>query len=190
MMKIARKAKPTSPISSIVIQIAVMRIWHELDPAWAFNNASRVGSYEPKGLVSPSQERTTSDLINREIPNKRTTREGLKAIIMINTTIISGCGIGPGARSRSCSSRSPTRARFVTQPGGNLTGWTDGFAEGSMRPPPRRIVGSSWWDRACCARSPFRKETYHVSITDADDRRHDFVGVGGWYPSHLHRRGA
>jgi hypothetical protein len=37
-MKIARKAKPTSPISSIVIQIAVMRIWHELDPAWAFNN--------------------------------------------------------------------------------------------------------------------------------------------------------
>ena len=69
-------------------------------------------------------------------------------------------------------------------------GWTDGFAEGSMRPPPRRIVGSSWWDRACCARSPFRKETYHVSITDADDRRHDFVGVGGWYPSHLHRRGA
>src|SRR6516225_445486 len=65
--------------------------------------------------------------------------------------------------------------------------WTDGFAEGSMRPPPRRIVGSSWWDRACCARSPFRKETYHVSITDADDRRHDFVGVGGWYASHLHR---
>jgi hypothetical protein len=81
MMKIARKAKPTSPISSIVIQIAVMRIWHELDPAWAFNNAWRVGSYEPKGLVSPSEERTTSDLINRQIPNKRTTREGLKAII-------------------------------------------------------------------------------------------------------------
>jgi hypothetical protein len=47
-----------------------------------------------------------------------------------------------------------------------------------MRPPPRRIAGSSWWDRACCARSPFRKETYHVSITDADDRRDDFVGAG------------
>jgi len=124
MMKIARKAKPTSPISSIVIQIAVMRIWHELDPAWAFNNASRVGSYEPKGLVSPSQERTTSDLINREIPNKRTTREGLKAIIMINTTIIrdvvsvlehGACRVHPGLR----------RAQgFVTRPGGNLTGFT------------------------------------------------------------------
>jgi len=29
MMKIARKAKPTSLISSIVIQIVVMRIWHD-----------------------------------------------------------------------------------------------------------------------------------------------------------------
>ena len=167
-MKIARKAKPTSPISSIVIQIAVMRIWHELDPAWAFNNASRVGSYEPKGLVSPSQERTTSDLINREIPNKRTTREGLKAIIMINTTIISGCGIGPGARSRSCSSRSPTRARFCRQcdtAGRHLTGFSaHEFSIGKRSPERGQLEAGNKGPHSRCITVGFAGDFFKLSL--------------------------
>src|SRR5215475_13708828 len=57
--------------------MAVVGIRHALHPACAFNNAWPVGTYDPKGMVSPSQERPTSDLIKHEIPNYCTSREGL-----------------------------------------------------------------------------------------------------------------
>jgi hypothetical protein len=56
------------------VQIAVVGRRHLLDPAWRINNAGRIGSYEPKGLVSPSKERPTCDLKIYEIPYICTSR--------------------------------------------------------------------------------------------------------------------
>ena len=72
-MKQLSKERPTYPVPDR-IQIAVVGRWHFLDPAWSLNDAGRVGSYEPKRLVSPSQERPKCDLIIHEIPYICTTR--------------------------------------------------------------------------------------------------------------------
>src|SRR6516165_9527417 len=69
------QSKANEPHLHHRIQIAIVGIRHGLQPALSLNDARRVGSYEPKGFVSPSQERPMSDLISREIPNKYTTRE-------------------------------------------------------------------------------------------------------------------
>ena len=60
--------------------IAVVGIRHVPDKARSFDDAGRVASYEPKGMVSPSQQRPLCDLITREIPYNCTTREGRIAV--------------------------------------------------------------------------------------------------------------
>src|SRR5262249_24977343 len=58
------------------IIIAVVGIRHVLDPAWSIKDAGPVEPYKPKGLVSPTQEPFTLDLIRHEIPYYCTTCEG------------------------------------------------------------------------------------------------------------------
>ena len=60
--------------------IAAVGIRHAPDPAWSVNDARRVGSYKPKGLISPSKEWAARDLSRREIPYRSPAREGRIAV--------------------------------------------------------------------------------------------------------------
>ena len=83
-MKLTNKAKPNTPRLQPHIQIAVVGMRHGLDPAsCGINDAGPVEPYEPKGLVSPSQERPTCDLRLHEIPYIYPTREVRIAIYII-----------------------------------------------------------------------------------------------------------
>src|SRR5260370_8589141 len=69
------------------IHIAVMGIRHVLDPARSIHDARRVRPYEPKGLVSPPQQRPACDLNISEIPYNRTTRKGEIPVYVLYSTV-------------------------------------------------------------------------------------------------------